>query len=204
MNFGAYMECVLRCPYLEDEERDTINSILKSAREKSERSLRMPPGMKGNYVEPEYFEEAIQTTVYEGPRSKRLKTQVVRWLSVPYFFLGTTDSSSDKDVDDMDTKPHFFATGYTAEGEFFQVAQLWCLILGDCLVVSCARRAMSDLPGRLIDIVTLPPADPTHPLTGERAPVIEVSDGGIKVWLLPLEKCETWAGIRCKFCGSRV
>ena len=110
-----------------------INSILKSAREKSDRSLRMPPGMKGNYVEPEYFEETVQTTVYEGPRSKRLKTQIVRWLSIPYFFLGTTNtsSSSGKDGNDTDMKPHFFMKGFTAQGEFFQVAQLWCLMLGD-------------------------------------------------------------------------
>lgn len=201
MNFGAYMDCVLRCPYLEDEERVSINTILKSAREKSDRSLRMPPGMKGNYVEPEFFEETIQTTVYEGPRSKRLKTQIVRWLSVPYFFLGTTNtsSSSEEGGDDTDIKPHFFATGFTAQGEFFQVAQLWCLMLGDSLIVSCARRAISDLPGKLIDIITLPPADPAHPLTGERAPVIQVSDGGIKVWLLPLENCETWAEFAANF-----
>lgn len=66
--------------------------------------------------------------------------------------------------------------------------------LADCagLIVSCARRAISDLPGKLIDIITLPPADPARPLTGERAPVIQVSDGGIKVWLLPLEDCKTW------------
>ena len=123
-------ECVQRCPYLDDEERASINSILKSAREKSDRSLRMPPSMKGKYVEPEYFEETIQTTVYEGPRSKRLKTQIVRWLSVPYFFLGTTNAS-ENGGDDTDIRPHFFMKGFTAQGEFFQVAQLWCLMLGD-------------------------------------------------------------------------
>lgn len=73
--------------------------------------------------------------------------------------------------------------------------------LADCagLIVSCARRAMPDLPGKLIDIITLPPADPAHPLAGERAPVIQVSDGGIKVWLLPLEDCETWAVSRFQY-----
>jgi hypothetical protein len=33
---------------------------------------------------------------------------------------------------------------------------------------------------------------------GDRAPVIVVSDGGIRTWLLPIDKCETWS----EFCSN--
>ncbi|OCK78762.1 hypothetical protein K432DRAFT_383652 [Lepidopterella palustris CBS 459.81] len=202
MNFSAYIEYVLRCPYIEDTDKECVGSVLKAAREKSDQSLRMPAGLKGNYVEPEYFEETLQSTVYEGPRSKRLRTQRIRWMCIPYFFLGTTQTSSSSDSNNdsvADLKPHFFRTGFVADGQFFQVAQLWCLVLGDELVISCARKPVSDLPGKLINITNTPPADPAHPLIGDRAPFLQVSDGGIRVWLLPLDQCDTWAAFAANF-----
>ncbi|KAF2463922.1 uncharacterized protein BDR25DRAFT_346990 [Lindgomyces ingoldianus] len=194
MNFGAYIEYVIRCPYLDDSERDSVGSILRTAREKSDQSLRMPPGMKGSYIEPEYFEEKIDSTVYRGPRSKQVKKEVVRWLCIPYFYLKATSS-------DHSTKPPFTRKGCISEGKHFQVAQFWCLMLGDGLIISCARVGVADIPGKLINLVHIPPADPSRPLSGERAPILAVSDGGIRLWLLPLSQCETWSAFVANFIG---
>jgi hypothetical protein len=155
----------------------------------------MPPGMKGSYVEPEYYEERIQQTVYRGFRSRRERTQFVRWICVPYFFVaddpqaGVSRSSTGPETP---PKLRFFGSGYIFQGRFFQVAQLWVLMIGDGLLFTCARRSLQYLVGNTVNIKTLPPADPNNRASGDRAPVIIVSDGGIRTWLLPLQDCRTW------------
>jgi hypothetical protein len=60
------------------------------------------------------------------------------------------------------------------------------------LLFTCARRSLDFLVGNSVTIKTLPPADPQKRSAGDRAPVIIVSDGGIRTWLLPVEDCKTW------------
>jgi hypothetical protein len=59
--------------------------------------------------------------------------------------------------------------------------------------------AISELPGGLINFTHLPPADPAQPLTGDRAPILQVSDGGLRMWLLPLDQCKTWPAFVTNF-----
>jgi hypothetical protein len=59
------------------------------------------------------------------------------------------------------------------------------------LLITCARKAVPDLAFTGIDIRTLPPAN-INRLTGDRAPVIIVSDGGVRTWLLSVDECRTW------------
>ncbi|KAF2105572.1 hypothetical protein BDV96DRAFT_608144 [Lophiotrema nucula] len=202
MRFGQFLDYVTRCPYLDDAERDGVSSILRTAREKSDRSLRLPPGMTGSYIEPEYFEETIETTTYQGPRSKRTRREVVRWLAVPYFFL-TSTSEKMKFIPACDSSkvPKFARQGSIAHGDFFQVAQFWCIMVGDGFVVTCARMQMTEIPETLLKLSYIPPADPARPLTGERTPMLQISDGGLRLWLLPLDQCDTWPAFVASFVG---
>jgi hypothetical protein len=59
------------------------------------------------------------------------------------------------------------------------------------LLITCARKSVPDIAVTGIDIKTLPPAG-SNRLTGERAPIIIVSDGGVRTWLLPVDDCKTW------------
>ncbi|KAF2733477.1 hypothetical protein EJ04DRAFT_577557 [Polyplosphaeria fusca] len=203
MRFGAFLEYVTRCPYLDDSERDSVGSILRTAREKSDRSLRLPPGMTGTYVEPEYFEETIETTVYQGPRTKGTRRELVRWLAVPYFFLTPTSSQNAKFIpaSNHDKYPSFIKKGSIAHGDFFQVAQLWCVMVGDEFLVTCTRMPVTELPETLMKLDFLPPTDTSTGLSGDRAPTMQVWDGGLRLWLLPVEQCETWAAFVANFVG---
>ena len=144
MSFAAFFDFVLKSPHLGPQARDSVVSILRTARDKSDRSLRMPLGIEGNYVEPEYFDETVQSTDYRGPRSQHDHEHRVRWLSIPYFFLGpssrphTTPKDPVVDADAYpDLDPDLYRTGFIAHGEFFQVAQFWCLIVDDCKSPAC-------------------------------------------------------------------
>jgi hypothetical protein len=59
---------VLECPWLDDFEKAKLTSILKTARQKSERSLLKPQGEKSNYLGPEYYDETVEETIYPNFR----------------------------------------------------------------------------------------------------------------------------------------
>jgi len=205
MAFNSFVAVVLDCPWLDSAQKNSAAAILRVARQNSDRSLRMPPGKQGSYVEPEYYEETINQTVFRGFRSRRQKTESVKWICMPYFVTGERPSAKgkfgkEKNASDFDLPPvSFLNTGYILEGKYFQCAQLWCLMIGDGFVITCARRAIDELPGNLIHAKTLPPADPQRRNVGDRAPVIIVSDGGIRTWLLPVESCKTWPEFEANF-----
>lgn len=140
MNFNSFQSIALQCPWLSDNERDSLESILRVARQKSDRSLRLPEGKKGNYVEPEYFEETIKQTVFHGFRSRKQHTEFVRWMCVPYFVVGEeepkklvrrTTSFKPSELPDFEDSAQFMDSGYTLQGKYYQVAQLWMVMLGD-------------------------------------------------------------------------
>jgi hypothetical protein len=139
MSFNNFAKAALDCPWLDNQHRPTIEGIFKVARSKSERSLSMPAGKKGAYVEPEYYEEVVNQTVYQGFRSRRDKTEYIRWMCIPYFFVRdslapASTKKTDTDLSDMDG-PSFplspMTTGYVLDCKWFQVAQLWVLIVGE-------------------------------------------------------------------------
>jgi len=204
MNFNTFVANVLDCPWLSGDEKDNVANVLKVARQNSDRSLRMPPGKQGNYVEPEYYEETIDQTVFRGFRSRRQKTETIKWMCIPYFVTGTKAplgrTATNRDNPNLDLPPvPFLNTGYILDGKYFQCAQVWCMLVGDGLLVTCARHSIDDLPGKLVRARCLPPADPNRRNVGDRAPVIIVSDGGIRTWLIPVDKCKTWAEFSANF-----
>lgn len=140
MNFNSFQSIALQCPWLSDNERDNLGSILRVARQKSDRSLRLPEGKKGNYVEPEYFEETIKQTVFHGFRSRKQHTEFVRWMCVPYFVVGEeqpkklvrrTTGFKPSELLHYEDSAQFMDSGYTLQGRYYQVAQLWVIMLGD-------------------------------------------------------------------------
>ncbi|KAF2676789.1 hypothetical protein K458DRAFT_424536 [Lentithecium fluviatile CBS 122367] len=198
MAFGAYLECATKLQYVNDFERDTVSKILRIAREKPDRSLRTPPGMNGCYIEPEYFEKAIENTVSLGPRSKRLKKEVIRWISMPYFSLKSHSLSNHNAVT---LNPHLTHNRSVAQGRYFQVAQYWCLVIGDSLLISCAPMSVPELSKTTIHLNYIPLADHPRLPTGDWAPMLEVSDSGLRLWLLSIEECLTWSTFVSHFIG---
>lgn len=150
MNFNSFQSIALQCPWLSENERDSLEGILRVARQKSDRSLRLPEGKKGNYVEPEYFEETIKQTVFHGFRSRKQHTGSVRWMCVPYFVVGEKEpkklvrratSFKPHELPDFENLGQFTDSGYTLQGKYYQVAQLWVVMLGDGMYLTlCSRK----------------------------------------------------------------
>jgi hypothetical protein len=206
MNFNLFQNNALDCPWLSDTEKQSLISILKVSRQKSDRSLRIPQGKTGSYVEPEYYEERIEQTVLKGFRSRRQKTEIIRWMCLPYFVVGEPTRLTKKQlrdrrfqIPDTTMTSAFLSSGYINEGKHFQVAQVWCVCVGDSLLMSSTRRPIADIPGNQIHVRSSPPANPELRESGDRAPVMIVSDGGIRTWLLPVNECQTWPEFAAHF-----
>jgi hypothetical protein len=93
----------------------------------------MPAGKKGMYVEPEYYDETMRQTVFQGFRSRHERMQFVRWMCLPYFVVedrSTVPKEPTDSDEDMPPTPHFLNSGYVSEGKYYQVAQLWILMIG--------------------------------------------------------------------------
>jgi hypothetical protein len=211
MNFSQFVSVALDSPWLDNSEKDTITGMLKVSRQKSERSLRIPKAKAGTYVEPEYYEERIEQTVLKGFRSRQQKAQIVRWMCLPYFIVGGREKLSKKqarernlEVPVSNTSSIFLNSGFINEGSRYQVAQIWCLMVGESLLITSLRRPIADLPANRINIKVLPPANPDLRGVGDRAPVIIVSDGGIRTWLLPVVDCITWPQFAAHFAELNV
>jgi hypothetical protein len=213
MNFSQFVGVALDSPWLDANEKETVTGILKVSRQKSDRSLRIPKTKAGSYVEPEYFEERIEQTVVKGFRSRHQKAQIVRWMCLPYFVVGEREElpkEHHRGRQDFDvpvtstTSSAFLSSGFINEGKRYQVAQMWCLMIGDSLLITSLRRSIANLPGNQIDIKVLPPANPDRRALGDRAPVIIVSDGGIRTWLLPVDDCTTWPQFAAHFAELNV
>lgn len=204
MMFNSFTAVVQECPWLDAAEKTSAINVFRVARQNSDRSLRMPPGKQGSYLEPEFYEEIVDQTVFRGFRSRHQKTETIRWITIPYFVVGekktTSRKSSKIDDSELSLPPvPFLDTGYVREGKYFQAAQVWCLMIGNGLIITCTRRSIDELPGDLVHAKTLPPADPQKRNVGDRAPVIIVSDGGLRTWLLPVDKCKTWPEFAANF-----
>jgi hypothetical protein len=135
---------VLECPWLDDFEKAKLTSILKIARQKSERSLRKPQGEKINYLEPEYYEETVEETIYPNFRFRRQKIENLRWMCIPYFALNDMPTAKTRDTGEheFDRVAAFLQSGYVAEGYHFQVAQVWVLMLGDSKALVCSINGL--------------------------------------------------------------
>jgi hypothetical protein len=207
MNFSQFVTIALDSPWLAPNEKDSLTSILKVSRQKSDKSLRIPQGKTGSYVEPEYYEERIQQTVLKGFRSRRQKTEIIRWMCLPYFVVGEPTRPTKKqlrdrkfELPDTSMTSAFLEAGYIDEGKHYQVAQMWCVAVGDSLLITSTRRPVTDIPGNQIQIkVAPPPTEERLRSTGDRAPVMIVSDGGIRTWLLPVDTCKTWPEFTAHF-----
>lgn len=206
MNFNLFQNTALDSPWLSDTEKQSLISILKVSRQKSDRSLRIPQGKTGSYVEPEYYEERIEQTVLKGFRSRKQKTEIIRWMCLPYFVVGEPTRLTKKQlrergfqIPDTSMTSAFLSSGYINEGKHFQVAQVWCVSIGDSLLLTSTRRPIDDIPGNQIHVRALPPANPDRRTTGDRAPVMIISDGGIRTWLLPVHECQTWPEFAAHF-----
>ena len=85
--------------------------------------------------------------------------------------------------------------GDAAKGECVHVAQVWCVILDDFLLITCARSPLEALGGSLISVQpsATPPSSTAFP------PRVVVSYGDAVQWSFRIHDCWTWFALLTQF-----
>ncbi|KAI1142915.1 hypothetical protein F5Y05DRAFT_408368 [Hypoxylon sp. FL0543] len=192
---------ISRIPAITDTER---NGFAKLLAEVKKTSVKVRPTSKGNTVR-HMDPKPIRVVIPPDGRTKGQASRSLSWLPIPYFSLekysgllsASTASSFPvetlmqweyaRTTQERDMQQAVCQNGEVPEGYCFHVAQLWCIVLDNSLLITCGRMSGSALRGDLVRIVNEPLKEPTG-----KVKTVYVSYYDAVLWALPLESCLTW------------
>ncbi|KAI0843060.1 hypothetical protein F5Y06DRAFT_292046 [Hypoxylon sp. FL0890] len=201
MNLDELSTEISRIPAITDAER---NGFAKLLAEVKKTSVKIRPTSKGNTVR-HMDPKPLRVTIPPDGRTKGQTSRSLIWLCVPYFSLekysgllsASTASSFPietllqseyaRTTQERDMQQAVCQNGEVPEGYCFHIAQLWCIVLDNSLLITCGRMSSSALRGDLVRIVNEPLKEPIG-----KVKTVYVSYYDTVLWALPLESCVTW------------
>ncbi|KAI1765348.1 hypothetical protein GGR53DRAFT_270001 [Hypoxylon sp. FL1150] len=198
MNLDELSAEISRIPAISDSER---NGFAKLLAEVKRSAVKVRPTSNGNNVR-HMDPNPVRVTIPPDGRTKGQTSRSLTWLCVPYFSLerysgllsASTTSSFPIDTllqseyarttKERDMQQAVCQNGEAPEGLCFHIAQLWCIVLDNSLLITCGRMSSTTLRGDLVRIVNEPPSG--------RGKTIYVTYYDSVLWQLPLESCLTW------------
>ncbi|OTB14339.1 hypothetical protein K445DRAFT_23746 [Daldinia sp. EC12] len=201
MNLDELSTEIARIPAITDSERTGFAKLLAEVKKTS---VKVRPTAKGNNVR-HMDPKPIRVAIPPDGRTKGQTSRFVTWLCVPYFSLekysgllsASTASSfpietllqSDyaRTTQERDMQQAVCKNGEVPDGHCFHIAQLWCIVLDNTLLITCGQMTGSSLRGDLVSIAI----EPLREAVGKGKKVY-VSYYDSVLWELPLESCLTW------------
>ncbi|CZR67669.1 uncharacterized protein PAC_17568 [Phialocephala subalpina] len=151
----------------------------------------------------------LQGPLLKDPRDNLSRSGTVTWICLPYFCLqkysgsisGLPASShpmktllqarfslTRKERDMQQAACHLLGT---PQDHCFHIAQIWCLILDDDLLITCARTPIPSLTGKSISLSPAPKYQQLSRIRRSLSKHLLVSCDKL-LWSFPLEECQTW------------
>ncbi|KAI2633689.1 hypothetical protein GGS26DRAFT_56879 [Hypomontagnella submonticulosa] len=201
MNLDELATEVSRIPAITDTER---NGFAKLIAEVKKNCVKVRPTTKGNHVK-HMDPKPVRVAIPPDGRTKDQTLRSLTWLCVPYFSLekysgllsASTTSSFPvetllqseyaRTTQERDMQQAVCQNGEAPDGYCFHIAQLWCIVLDNSLLVTCGRMSSSALRGDLVRIVNEPLKEP-----GGKVKRLYVSYYDSFLWALSLDSCSTW------------
>ncbi|KAI1376242.1 hypothetical protein F4677DRAFT_85578 [Hypoxylon crocopeplum] len=201
MNLDELSAEISRIPAITDSER---NGFAKLLAEVKRNSVKFRPTSKGSSVR-HMDPRPIRVAIPPDDRTKAQLSRSLTWLCVPYFSLekysgllsaGTASSfpietllqsEYARTTKERDMQQAVCQNGEVPEGCCFHIAQVWCIVLDNSLLITCGRMPGSTLRGDFVRIVTEPLKEPVG-----KTKTLYVSYYDTVLWALPLESCLTW------------
>ncbi|KAI1408911.1 hypothetical protein F5Y13DRAFT_204091 [Hypoxylon sp. FL1857] len=201
MNLDELSSEISKIPSITDTER---NGFAKLLAEVKKTSVRARPTSKGNTVR-HMDPRPVRVAIPPDGRTKGQTSRSLTWLCVPYFSLekysgllsASTASSFPietllqseyaRTTQERDMQQAVCQNGEAPEGYCFHIAQLWCIVLDNSLLITCGRMSSSALRGDLVRIANEPLKEPIGKMK-----TVYVSYYDTVLWALPLESCLTW------------
>ncbi|PCD22539.1 hypothetical protein FGRA07_03909 [Fusarium graminearum] len=212
MNFEDLWVEISRISGLSELEKKAISRLRADVKRNCVKTRTNPKGAKVGYLEPKCIEVSLKSLKHETPTTETVSGSA-RWICIPYFsleqysgLLAATSSSLfpaqtllqfqySRNTAARDMEQAVVQLGNAERGECFHISQLWCLIIGNSLIVTCGTMTREDLNGQAIEIKE----HPARILTTERQGKILVEYGDSVVWSFGVEECQTWFAFLSKF-----
>ncbi|KAK5656101.1 hypothetical protein OQA88_5240 [Cercophora sp. LCS_1] len=203
MDFDDFSKAATRVPGLTTIEHKGIRDLLARVRRKFVKTVQTADGRSVRHMEPACIQHVLpQDNSLKGPG---LADRTVTWVCLPYISLekysglqGAAENLSAFPIETL-LQAKFSRTGRerdmlqavcqskdTLGGLCYHVAQVWCLIVGNC-----NRMKEETLQGDSVDLVL-------EPTTVERSPdaraptTIAVSHRHTVLWSIAVDECQTW------------
>ncbi|KAL7904353.1 hypothetical protein GGI35DRAFT_200406 [Trichoderma velutinum] len=200
MNFDAFWVQVSRQIHFRDAERKAVVNLQAEVKRQCVKTRYNPQGAKVGYMEP----RCIQTPIQSSNKKPSEDSNAANWICIPYFHLqqyseslSTSNtalfpaqtllqSQYSRSGQQRDMDQAVCQIGQVPRGECFHISQLWCLIVGNSVLVTCGTMPQSDLQGTTVKLNTEPGQ------AGGGPGRILVSYGGAVMWSLATKECQTW------------
>ncbi|KAI5927644.1 hypothetical protein F4810DRAFT_648688 [Camillea tinctor] len=202
MNFDEFSTEVSRIPAITDIERNGFTKLLTEVKRNH---VKVRPTSKGGtvrHMDPRPLRVAITS---ESRAKDQPFPRSLTWLCIPYFslekysgLLSTSNPSSfpietllqseyARTTQERDMQQVVCQNGGAPAGHCFHIAQLWCIVLDNTLLVTCGQMSAPVLRGDFIQIITEPLKQPDLKMK-----TVYVSYYDSVLWAFPLETCMTW------------
>ncbi|KAI5867033.1 hypothetical protein GGS23DRAFT_301604 [Durotheca rogersii] len=201
MNLEELSAEVSQIPAITDSERNGFARLLSGVKKSCVKSRPTSKGSSARHMDP----RQICMMIPPDGRSKNQAPNSFTWLCIPYFslekysgLLSASTASSfpietllqseySRTTREREMQQVVCQNGEAPSGTCFHIAQLWCIVLNNSLLITCGRMSASTLRSDLVRVVTVPPKEPQG-----RWKTIYVKYSDAVLWAFPLEACSTW------------
>ncbi|KAM0667610.1 hypothetical protein ACQRIU_003475 [Beauveria bassiana] len=189
MNFDEFWAEIPRRVHVSDMERRATNRLRADVTRLCVKTRSNPKGVNVGYLEPQFLQTPLEPPKRKfDPDRDEPPPAMARWLCMPFFILkqysGLLAGSKQRDMQQAVCE-----LGIASKGECFHIEQLWCLMIGDSLLVTCGSMSRSKLEGNVIKLTS----EPSRALSVASAPGrILVRHGSSLTWSFSPEQCPTW------------
>ncbi|GAB1316358.1 hypothetical protein MFIFM68171_06568 [Madurella fahalii] len=204
MDFDEFSTQALQVPGLTGSEKKGLSEMIASIKRDHVRSIQTSTGCYVGSMEPKFIQNLLP--LGSSPAEQALAPRTVTWICLPYFTLERYSgllSADNPRMFPIQTLLQAQFAGTTRERDMqqavlhrkgspeacFHIAQLWCLILDNSLLLTCSRMSEDDLcNGSIYGL-----ADSVQGLsTSGPGPMLSVRYRGDVVWSIPVVECQSW------------
>ncbi|KAF2682863.1 hypothetical protein K458DRAFT_419701 [Lentithecium fluviatile CBS 122367] len=207
MDFDHFIETSLQTLRMSVQEKRAVKQKLESVQRQHEKPFFAQYANQGRNMEPFVAQELdLQDMPAQSHLDKKITIACFPFLLLenhikrirlqsptshpPLTLLQSVVSSTEPE---RDLRQVVCKTAVGQKHRCFYIGQLWCLIIDDGLICTCARLPEELLCGDVVTIHKEPTRGTPH------VPFIKVTDGGNCTWQLRLDECQTWFDFTSNF-----
>ncbi|KFG86985.1 putative Mg2+ transporter [Metarhizium anisopliae] len=205
MSFDDFWAEISRQIHFPELERSAMAKLRADVKKHCIKTRQNPKGARVGYMEPRYLEVPLKSFTKQLSGQEK-PTGSARWICLPYFSLqkysGLLAGSStsvfpsqtllqaqySRTTEQRDMLQAVCQVAPTKTNDCFHIAQLWCIVLDNSLLVTCGTMSELDLRGELVDVKSQPSPETAGSTPGR----ILVKYGNAVTWSFPAVACSTW------------